>query len=310
MSKILVTGGCGFIGSHLVDALLTAGDAVIVLDDLSTGKTGNIPLGHKNLSFVQGSITDARTVDDVVIEAEQVVHLAAVSSVRASIESPKQTHAVNFDGTLNLLDAAVRHGVNRVVFASSAAVYGNPSSLPISEDECPGPLTPYAVDKLSCECYLAFYRQHFGLDSLIFRFFNVYGPRQDASSPYSGVISLFVNHALKGEAVTVFGDGEQTRDFIYVGDVARIILRALGIEEIDGGIFNLGSGTQTSLLELVRILEELVGTGIEVRYRQPRRGDIRHSLADVTKLCALFGGKAPTPFVDGIRMLMEELGGA
>lgn len=308
MKRVLVTGGCGFIGSHLVDALLARGDKVVVLDDLSTGKRGNIPQRCENLSFVQGCITDSKVVAEVVSGVNQIVHLAAVSSVHSSVENPKWTHAVNFDGMLNLLDAASLYGVKRVVFASSAAVYGNPNSLPIGEDVSPAPLTPYAIDKLSCERYLSFYQQHFDLDTLTFRFFNVYGPRQDASSPYSGVISLFIDAILKKSTITIFGDGKQTRDFIHVGDVVKALLWGLNQEKGGGEMFNLGSGEQTSLLELIRILQEFSDTEIEIQYENARQGDVRHSLADMTKLRALLRNEVATPFASGIRMLVEETG--
>jgi len=307
MKRILVTGGCGFIGSHLVDALLARGDKVVVLDDLSTGKRENIPLSHENLSFVQGCITDRRVVGEIVGMVDKIVHLAAVASVHSSVENPQRTHAVNFDGTLNILDAALQCKVKKVLFASSAAVYGNPSHFPINEGVCPNPLTPYAIDKLSCEHYLSFYHQHFSLDTLTFRFFNVYGSRQDVSSPYSGVISLFIDSVLKKNAVTVFGDGKQTRDFIHVRDVVAAILWGLGQEGIGGQVFNLGSGEQTSLLELIRILQQVVGSEIDIRHQTARQGDVRHSLSDMSKLHALFRDEIGITFSKGIRMLVEEM---
>lgn len=307
MKRVLVTGGCGFIGSHLVDALLAKGDAVVVLDDLSTGRKDNIPLGHKNLLFVQGCITDDQVVHEVADGVDQIVHLAAVSSVRSSVENPKRTHMINFDGTLNLLDAAVQHNVEKLIFASSAAIYGNSASLPIDEGACPNPLTPYAIDKLSCERYIYFYHKYFGLETAVFRFFNVYGPRQDASSPYSGVISLFIDNVLKEDAVTVFGDGEQTRDFIHVSDVVTTLQWGLEQGLASGEVYNLGSGEQISLLELIRILQDVTGSEIEVKRENARQGDVRHSMADMTKLRALFRNKMATPFFRGIRTLVEEM---
>jgi UDP-glucose 4-epimerase len=211
--KVLITGGAGFIGSHLVEQLLAAGNSVRVLDNLSTGKRSNLPT-HSQLEFIQGDIRDRSLVLDSVRGVQAIVHLAAVASVQASVDDPTGTHETNFDGTLHLLEAARKEQIRRFLYASSAAVYGDNTRLPLVEDEILNPLSPYAADKLAGEYYLRFYHAKFGIETTAFRFFNIFGPRQDPSSPYSGVISIFVERVSQDEPVTLFGDGRQTRDFV------------------------------------------------------------------------------------------------
>lgn len=305
--KILVTGGAGFIGSHLVEHLLATGTSVRVLDNLSTGKRANLP-AHPQLEFIQGDIRDWSLVLDSVRGVEGIVHLAAVASVQASIDDPILTHQVNFDGTLNLLEAARRNGTRRFLYACSAAVYGDAASIPVSEDSKPNPLSPYAVDKLSGEHYLLHYHRQHGLPATSFRFFNIYGPRQDPSSPYSGVISIFVDRLKQNQPVTIFGDGAQTRDFVYVADLAGLLVRAVQGTEGVGGVFNVGTGARHSLLQLLDILEKLSGKKIERRHEPPRLGDIRHSCADVSRLEKIFKGIPSTPFDRGMKKLLASLG--
>ncbi len=232
-APILITGGAGFIGSHLSDALLANGYAVRVLDDLSTGKRSNLQLQHPKLQLIEGDVADAALVAQAAAGCQAVVHLAAVASVQASVEDPVKTHQSNFIGTLNVCEAMRLAGIRRVLFASSAAVYGNNGEgESISEETPKAPLTPYAVDKLASEHYLDFYRRQHGLEPVVFRFFNIFGPRQDPSSPYSGVISIFSERALSGQPITVFGDGEQTRDFVYVGDLVSVMLQALTLDQV------------------------------------------------------------------------------
>jgi UDP-glucose 4-epimerase len=234
-APILITGGAGFIGSHLCDALLEKGYAVRILDDLSTGKRSNLQLGHPQLELIEGDVADAALVARAVAGCQAVVHLAAVASVQASVEDPVKTHQSNFIGTLNVCEAMRQHGVRRVLFASSAAVYGNNGEgQSIAEDTPKAPLTPYAVDKLASEQYLDFYRRQHGLEPVVFRFFNIFGPRQDPSSPYSGVISIFCERATSGKPIMVFGDGEQTRDFLYVGDLVQVMVQALEQPAVEG----------------------------------------------------------------------------
>jgi UDP-glucose 4-epimerase len=302
---ILVTGGAGFIGSHLVDLLLSRGCAVRVLDNLSTGKKSNLALDNPRLQFIQGDVADAACVDAAVNGCAGVAHLAAVASVQASVEDPLGTHQANFIGTLNLCDSMRRHGVRRVVFASSAAVYGqNGEGQAIAEETPKAPLTPYAIDKLASEHLLDFYARQHGLEPAIFRFFNIFGPRQDPSSPYSGVISIFVERALKGVPIKVFGDGEQTRDFVYVADLVAVLAQALEAPAVLAGAVNLGLGRSTSLNLLLECVGQLCGGLPVVTHEGSRAGDIRHSLADNSRLLERFQLTQPTSLKDGLQALI------
>jgi len=305
--KLLVTGGAGFIGSHLVERLLAGGEAVRVLDNLSTGKRGNLA-SHPALEFLEGDIRDRTTVDAAVAGVDAIVHLAAVASVQASVDDPVGTHATNFDGTLNLLEAARHARVTRFLFASSAAVYGDNAQLPVSEDLAPNPLTPYAADKLAGEHYLSFYHRKFGLRTTAFRFFNIYGPRQDPSSPYSGVISIFVERLGAGLPVTIFGDGRQTRDFVYVGDLADLLVRAVGESGTAGAVVNVGRGVEYSLLELLTTLERVSGRALERRQEAARVGDILRSCADTRRLVSLLGFVPVTTMEAGLAELLRYAG--
>lgn len=304
LKKILVTGGAGFIGSHLVANLLREGFRVRVLDNFSTGKYANLPQDHVGLEIVEGDVADSHIVDQVVQGVTAIVHLAAVASVQASVEDPAGTHASNFIGTLNLLEACRRHNVRRFLFASSAAVYGNGAALPISEDAPLQPLTPYASDKLAGEYYLEFYGREYGLEPGIFRFFNVFGPRQDPASPYSGVISIFVDRSLTQQPFTIYGDGRQTRDFIYVTDLVAVLVKALNAPSLASGAVNVGTGTQTSLLELVDQLKSLLGRPLEVTHLPPRQGDVKHSLADISRLQERFSFQQMVSFGHGLQELV------
>ena len=281
---VLVTGGAGFIGSNLVDALVARGYAVRVLDNLSTGKRSNLP-NDAGVELIVGDVADAQTVCDAVRGCRAVVHLAAVASVQASVDDPVGTHQSNLVGTLNLCEAMREAGIRRVLFASSAAVYGNNGEgESIGEDTPKAPLTPYAADKLASEHYLDFYRRQHGLEPVVFRFFNIYGPRQDPSSPYSGVISIFTERAQKGLPIAVFGDGEQTRDFVYVGDLVELLVQALESLEVQEGAVNVGLNQSTSLNQLLGVVDDVLGGLPEVTYQAARQGDIRHSRANNTRL--------------------------
>lgn len=302
---ILVTGGAGFIGSHLTERLLAAAHRVRVLDNLSTGKRVNLP-SHKQLEFIEGDIRDEVQAQAAVNGVDAVVHLAAVASVQASVDDPNGTHASNFLGTLHLLEAAREYGVRRFLYASSAAVYGDTAELPVREDVALKPLTPYAADKLAGEHYLGFYSRKHGLKGTAFRFFNIYGPRQDPSSPYSGVISIFVDRARSGKPVTIFGDGSQTRDFVYVADLVEILSRALTEERTVGAVMNVGRGAECSLLEMLRELEQLLGRSIERRLEPARVGDIKNSRADIGRLQKLLDYRPATPIRAGLARLLEQ----
>lgn len=302
--KVLISGGAGFIGSHLTEQLLAAGHSVRILDNLSTGKRENLPT-HPQLDFVLGDIRDQGLVMEVVAGVDAIAHLAAVASVQASVDDPTGTHETNFDGTLYLLEAARKNNIRRFLYASSAAVYGDNTRLPLAEAETPNPLSPYAVDKLAGEYYLRFYHAKFGIETTAFRFFNIFGPRQDPSSPYSGVISIFIDRVRQGAGVTLFGDGRQTRDFVYVGDLAALLVQALARPETVGETINVGCGKQCSLLELLEALEKLTGKPIARRFEAARLGDIVHSRADITKLVRLSGKAPATDMATGLSAILK-----
>ncbi len=302
---ILITGGAGFIGSNLVDALVARGSQVRVLDNLSTGKRSNLP-DDGRVELIEGDVADADVVRRAVLGCRAVVHLAAVASVQASVDDPLGTHQSNLIGTLNLCEAMREAGIRRVVFASSAAVYGNNGEgQAIDEDTPKAPLTPYAADKLASEHYLEFYRRQHGLEPVVFRFFNIYGPRQDPSSPYSGVISIFTERAQKGLPITVFGDGEQTRDFVYVGDLVELLVQALESSMAQEGAVNVGLNQATSLNQLLDAVGDVLGGLPEVKYQAARQGDIRHSRANNRRLLQRYRLPEPaTGMRDGLARLL------
>ncbi|MGQ7956164.1 NAD-dependent epimerase/dehydratase family protein [Pseudomonas sp. SP16.1] len=304
MAEILVTGGAGFIGSHLVDALLAEGHGVRVLDNLSMGKRANLPLDHPRLRLIEADVADAAAVEQAVAGCSAVAHLAAVASVQASVDDPVATHQSNFIGTLNVCEAMRRHGVRRVLYASSAAIYGNNGEgLAIGEDTAKAPLTPYAADKLASEHYLDFYRRQHGLEPAIFRFFNIYGPRQDPSSPYSGVISIFTRRAQQGLPISVFGDGEQTRDFFYVGDLIELLVQGLFGQYVEQAV-NVGWNQAVSLNQLLAEIGVLCGGLPPVSHLSARAGDIRHSRADNRRLQAHYRLPRQTPLREGLSQLL------
>ena len=302
---VLITGGAGFIGSHLADALLAKGYSVRVLDDLSTGKRSNLQLDDPRIELIEGDVADAALVAKVMVGCCAVAHLAAVASVQASVDDPVRTHQSNFIGTLNVCEAMRQAGVKRVLFASSAAIYGNNGEgQSIDEDTAKAPLTPYAADKLSSEYYLDFYRRQHGLEPVIFRFFNIFGPRQDPSSPYSGVISIFSERAVKGLPITVFGDGEQTRDFVYVEDLVDLLVQAIEAPTLEVGAVNVGWNQATTLKQMLQALREVVGDLPPITYGPARSGDIRHSRANNQRLLQRFTFPEQTPMNVGLARLL------
>jgi len=308
VERVLVTGGAGFIGSHLVEALLAKGYQVRVLDNLSTGKVSNLPIDNASLDLVTGDVADSATVAQAMQGCNAVVHLAAVASVQASVDDPVSTHQSNFVGTLNVCESMLKGGVKRVVFASSAAIYGNNGEgTAIDEDTPKSPLTPYASDKLASEYYLDFYRREHGLEPVILRFFNIFGPRQDPSSPYSGVISIFTERALKQLPVSIFGDGEQTRDFVYVQDLVSILLQAVEATKPQPGAVNIGLSRSTSLNDLIAELGSATGHPLTVNHLAPRQGDIRHSRANNARLLERFNLPEPTSIGKGLAQLIRSL---
>ncbi|MEU6953317.1 NAD-dependent epimerase/dehydratase family protein [Streptomyces sp. NPDC045714] len=303
--KIVITGGAGFIGSNLAHALTRCGEAseVRVLDDLSTGSRDN--LTGADVRFVEGSVLDAALLDRVFRGAETIVHLAALPSVARSVADPLASHHANSTGTLMVLEAARRAGGAHVIAASSSSVYGANPHLPKHEDLRPAPLSPYAVSKLAAESYLASYHHCYDLPVLPFRFFNVYGPRQPAGHDYAAVVPAWINAAMTGQPVLVNGDGLQSRDFTYVETVCRVLTRAVLRKVVSADPVNLAYGTRTSLAELITELEAVLGTPLDPRHLPPRPGDVRHSLAENSRLLNLVPGVRPVPLREGLERTVE-----
>ena len=288
--KYLVTGGCGFIGSHIAEALVTAGHEVTIYDNLFSGYEHNIAGFRRNVKFVQADVRDVDALAAAMEGIDCVFHEAALVSVFESVEKPVDNHEINITGALNVLNAACSKGVKRVVAASSAAIYGNDPELPKTEDMLPHPVSPYALAKIALEYYLSVFSELYGLETVSLRYFNVYGPRQDPSSMYSGVISKFVDNINSGVNPTVFGDGLQTRDFVFVKDVVQANLLAMEHPGVGKGeVFNAATGRATSLLDLLAALKELTGSDFEPRFKELRAGDIRHSVADITRAGKILG---------------------
>jgi len=300
----LVTGGAGFIGSHLVEALLADGCRVTVLDDLSSGNERNLPVSSGRLRFVRGDIRDRSAVADAMDGCEAVFHLAAVVSVPKTTQDPIGSAEVNEIGSLNVLEAARGAGVQRFVFASSSAVYGDDLRLPKREDMEPKPLTPYAVQKLAVEYHARVYSDLYGLPAASLRFFNVFGPRQDPSSPYSGVISVFMTRALSGEAPVINGDGRQSRDFVFVGDVVRALIGAATSPCAPGRVFNVGTGRSVTINQLWEVVAALSGSTAEPVHGPPRPGDVPQSVSAIDAARADLGFKPRVSFEKGLEMTM------
>lgn len=282
-SKALVTGGAGFIGSHIVTALTEQGCRVTVLDNLSSGRLSNLDHISNRIRFVQGDIRDADMLTAEMSGCDVVFHQAAVVSVTKTVEDPVGSALINDTGTLNVLETARKSSVRRVVLASSSAVYGDDPQSPKIESIIPKPLSPYAIQKLSNEHYARIYHKLFNLQTVCLRYFNVYGPRQDPSSPYSGVISIFMTKAVNGEAPVIYGDGRQTRDFVYVSDVVQANLLAAGNEHASGEVFNVGTQKAIDINQLWLKVAALGNSSSKATHTTPRPGDIVESLADIHK---------------------------
>ena len=287
--KYIVTGGAGFIGSHLSEALFHNGHEVIIIDDLSSGKIENIShlLDADNVSFIKGSISDLDFLQKHFSGSDGVFHQAAFVSVPRSIENPLLNHSINITGTLNVLLAARDAGVQKVVFASSAAVYGNLPDLPKREDTTVDPQSPYAVAKLTGEYYCSLFTSLYGLKTACLRYFNVYGPRQDPHSDYAAVIPRFIHRVKHGQPPIIYGDGEQTRDFIFVNDVVRMNIRAM--ESGSEGVYNVASGKETSVNQLAHVVLALSKKSMTPKYEKGRQGEVKHSVADISKAKRDFG---------------------
>ena len=300
--RVLVTGGAGFIGSHLVEALLSEGRAVRVVDDLSTGHRSNLAHLEARYEWLEGDLADFETCRSAVDGVDAILHQAAIPSVPRSIREPLLSHASGATATLNLLEAARLAGCRRLVFAASSSAYGDTDDLPKHEGMVPNPLSPYAASKLAGEHYVRVYARTMGLDGVSLRYFNVFGPRQDPSSPYSGVISLFARLMADGRRPTIHGDGSQTRDFTYVANVVRANLLALDSPRPLGGeALNVGTGSRISLLELVEAINRALGTDLAPEFLPPRVGDVRDSQASLEKARAVLGYEPAVDFEEGLR---------
>ena len=301
MSMVIVTGGAGFIGSHLADELVRRGYKVIILDNLSTGRMSNIEplLRNGSAEFIQSSITNLPLLRKLFSGADYVFHQAAIPSVPRSVKNPKASHNANITGTLNVLLAAKNNGIKKVIYASSSAVYGDTPTLPKVEDMIPNPQSPYAVTKLAGEYYCNVFLEIYGLNTICLRYFNVYGPRQDPDSPYAAVIPIFISNALAGKSPIIFGDGEQSRDFTFVKDVAQANI--LTAESKATGIFNIGRSTRVTINHLAQLIIRLVGnSAVKPVHKAPRPGDILHSLADISKASA-FGYHPEYSLEEGLK---------
>jgi UDP-glucose 4-epimerase len=335
--KYLVTGGAGFIGSHITDALVAAGHQVVVLDNLSSGHKANLSNVWNRIEFVEGDVRDPEACLRAAEGCDGIFHEAALVSVPDSVNRPRDNHDINITGTLNILEAARSNGVKRVAFASSAAIYGDNPELPKRETMLPEPKSPYALAKITGEYYLKVYAECFGLETVALRYFNVFGPRQDPSSMYSGVISIFSERIAKGLPITIYGDGQQTRDFVNVADVVQANLLAMKVgcqkSEIKGqrtaqslatcplsaapkpsdegwspatfSIFNIATGRQTTLLNLVSALGELCSVEPEIAFSRLRPGDIQHSLADVSMIEKTMGYSPQVQLKGGLEFLVK-----
>jgi UDP-glucose 4-epimerase len=281
--RALVTGGAGFIGSHLVARLLEGGHSVRVLDDLSTGKRDNLADVAADVELIVGDVRNSALVDEVATGCEVIFHQAAIVSVPASVEDPQKSHDVNIQGTLNVLLAARKRNVRRVVFACSAAIYGEDPTLPKREAMQASPISPYGIEKMTGEHYVLAWPRLYGVEGVSLRYFNVFGPRQDPRSPYSGVISIFADRALAGREVTIYGDGQQTRDFVFVEDVVQANLLAATKPLASGRAYNIARGERTTLLELHALVAKLAGNDVPPIHAPQRSGDIRHSFADISQ---------------------------
>jgi UDP-glucose 4-epimerase len=308
MSHYLVTGGAGFIGSHLCDALIARGDTVRVLDDLSTGHRSNLPAAA---TLIEGDVADPAIVAKAMDGVDGCFHLAAIASVEKGVTDWLGTHNANITGTITVFDAIRRQGSRiPVVYASSAAVYGDAVTVPIAETEPCKPLSAYGADKYGCELHARVASHVHGIPTVGLRFFNVYGPRQDPKSPYSGVISIFCERVTAGSAVTIFGDGQQTRDFVYVGDVVAALLAGMGLRPSDSPVFNVCTGIPTSVEALARLIADLAGKNLNAQTQPPRAGEIRHSLGVPTLADTVLGLSGRVPLRMGLGKVLTWMTGS
>src|SRR5271157_32802 len=308
--RVLVTGGAGFIGWHLVGGLVGEGYAVRVLDNLATGHRSNLAHLDGRFEWIEGDLADFDTCKRAAEGVAYVFHQGAIPSVPRSVRDPIESHVSGPTATLNILEAARLAGVRRVMFAASSSAYGDTIELPKHEGMLPSPLSPYAAGKLAGEHYITVYARTMGLDGVSLRYFNIFGPRQDPSSPYSGVISLFIKFMTQGQRPTIHGDGQQTRDFTYVANAVAANLAALRCPQpLMGQVFNVGTGHRISLLHLVAALNTILGTDLEPIFQDPRPGDVRDSLASLDRIHKALGYKPIVSFEEGLRRTVESVAG-
>ena len=300
--QYLVTGGAGFIASHIAEELIHQHHDIILLDDMSAGKVGNI---NPEAEFIRGSVTDKKLLNQIckTHKIDGIFHLAAIASVQKSIENPALVHEVNATGTLNILSAAKEHGIRKVILSASAAAYGDNPVFPKREDMLPEPLSPYAVSKITGEMYCRNYADLFGVETAALRYFNVFGPRQDPNAEYAAVIPKFTEKIIRGKNPVIFGDGNQTRDFVFVKDVVQANLLAMNSHVC--GLFNIGTGRQTSLNELALMIMRAAGVTTDIIYEAPRAGDIKDSAADISRAKKELGYSPKYSIEDGIRQTVN-----
>ncbi len=303
--RYLVTGGAGFIGSHVVDEIVRRGHQAVVLDDLSAGKEENLAGVRGQIDFRRGSITDLATAQSAARNADYVIHLAARTSVPRSVADPLETNRVNIDGTLNVLVAARDAKARRFVYAASSSAYGETPTLPKSETMPPEPISPYGVTKFVGELYAQVFGRAYGLENVSLRYFNVFGPRQDPTSQYSGVLARFALALLESKPPVVYGDGEQSRDFTYIDNLVDQTLRACEAPHASGMVFNGGTGARITLNQVLKLLEKITGQKIQAKYEPPRTGDIRHSQADISRARQVLGYEPRVDFEEGLRRTWE-----
>jgi UDP-glucose 4-epimerase len=305
MALYLVTGGAGFIGSHVVHELVRRGEVVRVLDNLSTGRIANLRAVSDRITLYEADICDLGRISPLFVDAHYVIHLAALPSVARSVADPLTANAVNITGTLNVLLAARDAGVKRLVFAASAAAYGDNPTLPRVETLAPNPLSPYAVAKLAGEYYCQVFTRIYGLETVALRLFNIFGPRQNPDSPYTGVLSKFVHAYQRGDTPVIFGDGEQSRDFTYVENVADATLKACTTPGAAGKVFNVGVGRNYTLNQTIALLNGIFGREVKPKYDPPRPGDALHSLADISLARQALGYEPRVSFEEGLRRTVD-----
>jgi len=305
MSRFLVTGGAGFIGSHIVEELVKQGQSVRVLDNFSSGKMRNLKGLEKNIDLVKGDICSKATCIKAARQIDFVLHQAALRSVPKSMLEPHAYNRVNIDGTLNMLEASLQNKVKRFVFASSSSVYGEVRDYPEKESFIPGPISPYALSKLTGEYYCKIFSRHFGLPTVALRYFNVFGPSQALDDDYAVVIPKFIHCLLKHQPPPIFGNGRQSRDFTFVQNVVEANLLAAGAGKVKSGVFNIAGGKDTSILDLVKILNKILGKDIRPRLLPIRKGDVFRTLADIGKAAKLLNFKPQVSFIDGLKITVD-----